>query len=109
VNYRDGLEAALKIAAARLAGETGQSDRAFGYRLACFMITKDIAHELCKDAPQRSPETEAARVARHPGRAAGGHARAAAMTPETRSALARKAAQTRWATEAASAEPDSPR
>jgi hypothetical protein len=35
-------------------------------------------------------------VARVPGRAAGGHARAVTMTAEERSASARKAAHSRW-------------
>jgi hypothetical protein len=95
---REGLEAALKLARACLDGSTGQSDRDFGYRLAAFKIAHGIETLLVRLPPPKEAEaeTEAARVARSPGRRAGGLARAAAMTPERRSEVATKAARARW-------------
>lgn len=55
-----------------------------------------LAARIVKDATEGGPEETAAQIAGRKGGQKGGNARAAKLSPEARSEIARKAAQARW-------------
>jgi hypothetical protein len=55
-----------------------------------------LAHRLVKEATEERQEPSAAQKNGHKGGLSGGKARAEKLSPQKRSEIARKAAQTRW-------------